>query len=637
MPSQFFGLVIASSGLRAANAALNTTGNNISNADTDGYSRQTVVQEAYEALRTFTTYGCAGAGVDTIAIERIRDEFYDTKYWNNQSLVGEYDVKQDYYSQIEAYFTDDSTTDGFKKIYDKMLNALAEVKKTPELTTTKAQLVGYASSLCEYFNNLAGNLEDLQRSLNQEVKVKADEINSIAEEISILNKQINVVELSTGGTANELRDRRTLLVDRLSEIVDVEATEIDVIDTNNPDRETGATRYVVKIAGNQLLVNGNDFNKIVCQARTDEEKVNQSDVSGLYELSWENGQTFNIGKNSKGALKGLLDLRDGNNEEYFNGEITAVTGNKVKVEVTADYLTDLNKTNLSEKGTAVLGSQLFYYSSFNYIQEYNKATGKTSYYYEFVIDENLSDAPAGTSLIGLEAKTGKAIDYQGIPYYMSQMNEWVRSFSQAFNDILCSGYGSKGDAGCNLFTGDHETNSTEQYDFPDGLNPDGTPDGTKDSRYDKWENGGIVSCTDDSYYKLTARNFNVLKAVSKNADLLATKKDKADGVGSSDLVDEIVGMLGDKDKMSFRNCTAGDFLTCILSDISLNANAANTFFENYTNISNTIDNQRISISGVDTDEEAMNLVQFQNSYNLASRMIQTMTEIYDRLILQTGV
>ena len=71
------GLYIASSGLRAANAALNTTGNNISNADTVGYSRQTVVQEAYEALRTFTTYGCAGAGVDTIAIERIRDEFYD--------------------------------------------------------------------------------------------------------------------------------------------------------------------------------------------------------------------------------------------------------------------------------------------------------------------------------------------------------------------------------------------------------------------------------------------------------------------------------------------------------------------------------------------------------------------------------
>ena len=88
MPSQFFGLNIAYSGLTASNAALNTTGNNISNVETEGYSRQKVTQQAYDALRTFTTYGCAGAGVDTIAIERIRDEFYDVKYGNNNASLG---------------------------------------------------------------------------------------------------------------------------------------------------------------------------------------------------------------------------------------------------------------------------------------------------------------------------------------------------------------------------------------------------------------------------------------------------------------------------------------------------------------------------------------------------------------------
>ena len=75
MTSTFFGLNIAASGLRAANAALNTTANNISNANTDGYSRQKVKQEASDAIRVFAKYGCAGAGVDTIAIERIRDSF----------------------------------------------------------------------------------------------------------------------------------------------------------------------------------------------------------------------------------------------------------------------------------------------------------------------------------------------------------------------------------------------------------------------------------------------------------------------------------------------------------------------------------------------------------------------------------
>ena len=80
MPSTFFGLNIAYTGLTAANAGLNTTGNNISNVNTEGYSRQLVTQQANNALRTYTTYGCAGSGVDTIGIERQRDAFYDFKY-----------------------------------------------------------------------------------------------------------------------------------------------------------------------------------------------------------------------------------------------------------------------------------------------------------------------------------------------------------------------------------------------------------------------------------------------------------------------------------------------------------------------------------------------------------------------------
>ena len=92
MPSQFFGLTIAGSGLRAANASLNTTNNNIANASSTGYSRQTVVQEAQTPLRTFVKYGCAGAGVDVIAIERNRSEFYDAKYRTNMTKLGVYEV-----------------------------------------------------------------------------------------------------------------------------------------------------------------------------------------------------------------------------------------------------------------------------------------------------------------------------------------------------------------------------------------------------------------------------------------------------------------------------------------------------------------------------------------------------------------
>ena len=96
-------------------------------------------------------------------------------------------------------------------------------------------------------------------------------------------------------------------------------------------------------------------------------------------------------------------------------------------------------------------------------------------------------------------------------------------------------------------------------------------------------------------------------------------------------------MLNDKNKMSFRGASASELLQNILSDVALNASNANTLYKNFSEISYTIDNQRISISGVDEDEEAVNLVKYQHAYNLASKMIQTLTEVYDRLILQTGV
>ena len=75
----------------------------------------------------------------------------------------------------------------------------------------------------------------------------------------------------------------------------------------------------------------------------------------------------------------------------------------------------------------------------------------------------------------------------------------------------------------------------------------------------------------------------------------------------------------------------------MLSDATLNTSNAETFYKTYFSLETNIDNQRTSISGVDEDEEAMNLVKYENAYTLASKMINVLTEVYDRLILQTGV
>ena len=79
------------------------------------------------------------------------------------------------------------------------------------------------------------------------------------------------------------------------------------------------------------------------------------------------------------------------------------------------------------------------------------------------------------------------------------------------------------------------------------------------------------------------------------------------------------------------------FLECMIADISVDTQESEIFYENYSNVSYTIDSQRMSVSGVDEDEEALDLIKFQNAYNLSSKMISVMAQIYDRLILETGV
>ena len=614
MVSQFFGLNIAASGLRAANAALNTTANNISNANTDGYSRQKVKQEATDALRVFASYGCAGAGVDTLAIERVRDSFYDVKFRNNESLYGTVQQKNYYTKLVEQYLDDDGTT-GFSSLFSKMEASMESVMTAAGTTESKTTFISAAKSLTEYFNNVYNSLQGVQSDINAEIKLCADRISSIAQEVASINKQINIIEM-TGTTANELRDKRDVLVDELSKMIAVETKETPVVDENNPDRVTGATRYQIWVAGGYELVDTYEFRKMICVARDEDGSTGQNDVKGLFDIKWGMA-SYKDGDDIKeladfsidsqligGELQGLLAMRDGNNYQYFHGKGTEVdtegTDCIVKVEVTADYLFDMTKCTLPEEGTIHIGDKDYKYDSWSFDGE--------AYY--FTIDkETLSSIPD----VDRTVKIGYSNGYQGIPYYLAQMNEWIRQFSSAVNDIMVAGYTSDSLEGVSLFTGMMDTNSAAEYSY--------------EMLTSLSENKG--------YYKLRGGNFTVNSVVFDNADRLATKADLTEGE-SEFLNIKALKTMCDTEKI-FRGASSGEFLTKVLADVALNSSNAGTLEDTYSALEKTIKNQRLSDSGVDEDEEASNLVKYQNAYTLSSKMIQTLTEIYDRLILQTGV
>ncbi|MBR3103168.1 MAG: flagellar hook-associated protein FlgK [Lachnospiraceae bacterium] len=726
MSSTFMGLNTAYTGLQAANAALNTTANNIANIETKGYSRQQVTTQAAEAIRMFTTYGCVGAGVETIAIERVRDTFYDNKYWGNQTQLGQYEVHKYYMECVEDYYKDDDMIKGFTTIFNEYDNALQELAKNPDDTKYRQQMIGAAGNLTTYFRDTYSNMQKLQDDVNQEIKVNIDRINSIVEEVASLNKQVNVIEMNSGAVANELRDQRDILIDELAEITDVEVTEVPVIDYTDVGRDTGGTRYLVKVCG-ELLVDASTYKTLTCVPRESTVKVNQTDIQGLFDIyvsgeeDWtaddyrRKGDAVQVySATAGGKLAGLIQMRDGNNGENFQGsvvgtDITTDTDGKsaqtVKIRVTEDHLKDLSKLNLTQSGGIIqIANQNYYFKEWTY--SYTEGAE----YAEYVItldNERNVDVNGGTRLVpdsarGKEASIGSSVNYQGIPYYLSQMNEWVRLYSQAANDIVQSGKLDDGSDGHVMFTGTHPVqdrdlvrSKTDRVDGTDGsrytivdfagstrtLELDGTSNfklGVKsadsngsvltDETGNRYEvtalsgntytltnekdgstrtltvNGtnGMIN-TGDSYYMTQGGNFTVnseLEDPDHGADFLATRselKQENTGVEKNDIVKTLLKLRTDKDMMSFRGCAADQYLVNMLGDVALNSQRAQLFTENYTYMQKNIQNQRYSVSGVDNDEEAVNLSKFQQQYNIASKMIQVLKEVYDRLILQTGV
>lgn len=611
MPSSFFGLTVAYSGLNAAQASINTTANNISNVQTKGYSKQTVNLTAATALRCYQRFGSTGLGVSVDSVTQVRDEYYDEKYWNNQCNLGLYEKKLYYMEQIQNYYTDGTfsatSSAGFSTIYSKMFNALDTVKTNGGSSAARNEFISAAQELCTYFNSTAQQMQSLQSSINDEIKTTVDNVNSIAKKIALLNKQINIIEMESGH-ANELRDQRALLVDELSKIVPTTVSERQITNSNYEDQYTGATYYTVKING-QLLVDNYEYNELGCVAR--EEQYNQTDIEGLYDIVWaETGATFDVtATNMSGELRAMFEIRDGNNGENLTGRVTSSTSDSITIS--RPSITDIDQMNLPSSGVIWVNNTQYTYHSFT-CETDDEGNIET---YTFQLNKPIT-ADEQTKLSNKKLEIGESVNYMGIPYYMNQMSTFLRSFCEAFNKIEQTGVDADGNPMGSLFVADHKAAGTE-YDMTDAIE------------------GVTFSSTSNNYYQLTAVNVTIADASLADPDRFATQTRTEDGVDAYDLIEKLKD-LQSKTEL-FRGGGGDTFLQCIYADITVDTQESEIFTDNYTNISSTIDNQRMSVSGVDEDEEALDLIKFQNAYNLASKCISVMAEMYDQLILQTGV
>ena len=606
MPSSFFGLHVAATGLNAAQASINTTANNISNVNTDGYSRQEVGRVAAAAQRCFTSYGSIGTGVEVTKVTQVRDIYYDEKYWNNNAKLGLHEKTLYYMQQIEDYYADDVKVSGFTTLYTKMFNGLENVKKNAGDASVRNEFISGARELMDFFNSTGTSMQDLQSSINDEIKTCVDTINSVSQKVALLNKQINIIEME-GGMANELRDERSRLIDEVSQLIPIEAVEYEVLNSNYEDQKTGATRFEVRFNGN-LLVENYNYNTLSVVTR--DKKANQTDIDGLYDVKWDfSGAVIDFTSNAiDGEMRAMFQVRDGNDEENLKGKVTSTDSSKITIS--NPTITDIDKMNMPNEGTILVNSTYYNYSDFEVTtDDQGKITS-----YTFMLDKPLT-SDERTAIVGKGLTVGKTVNYKGIPYYMGQMNEFLRSFTREFNDIEKTGVDGYGNPMGSFFVA-YDAFAQKELDGSDNI---------KNATFGSQAN---------TYYRMTCLNARVNKASQADPNLFATTTDFTRGESANDLVDSLANL--ENGVKLFRGGSGSAFLQCIYADITVDTQENQVFTNSYTSIKNAIAQQRMSVSGVDEDDEAMDLIKFQNAYQLAAKCISTLTAMYDQLILNTG-
>jgi flagellar hook-associated protein 1 len=270
------GLSIGLTGLLVSQRAMETVGHNIANASTPGYNRQINVLTAREPQPTAN--GLIGRGVSLDAIKRMKDDLTSNQILSYNSLLGSSEMQSNILRHVEGIFNELSEY-SLGNSMERFFKSIQELSMSPELKNSRHQLLQDGLNLVNTFDYLNTQLAQLKSDNGQQIEAKVTEINSITDQIADLNGKIKVLELGDNN-ANDTRDKRDVLVDRLSELSDIRVTNND----------NGAINILL---GGTLVVHGTNTEKLSVTATG----------GGAFKVD-------GIANLNNGELKGLLEIQD---------------------------------------------------------------------------------------------------------------------------------------------------------------------------------------------------------------------------------------------------------------------------------------------------------------------------------------
>ncbi|MGZ5012157.1 MAG: flagellar hook-associated protein FlgK, partial [Methylobacter sp.] len=278
------------SGLLASQRALETTQNNISNVNTDGYSRQRVEFATNPAQ--FTGDGYIGQGVNVSNVARSYDQFVNKQLSASTSAYGETNSYYQLATNVDNVLGDSSTS--IAPAMDNFFNALSSLSSDPSSIPSRQVFLSDADALAQKFNSIGGRFEDLRKLNNTDISGKVNDINSIASSIADLNAQIaaNLGKAQGLKQPNDLLDQQDALLSKLSEIINVSVV---------PQEDGSSSVFIGN--GQALVLNNRATTFTTIQSQSDPGKLSVG-------IKTTTGTIDITSQISGGSLGGALRFRD---------------------------------------------------------------------------------------------------------------------------------------------------------------------------------------------------------------------------------------------------------------------------------------------------------------------------------------
>lgn len=578
MRSTFSGLNMMVRGVFSNQLSLDTVGHNITNASTEGYSRQSVNLAATRGQNVSSLYGdvIVGTGVDSVSIQRARNIYADKQFWSETSQQQYYKTCQTNYDKVEAIFNDSDKTG--------ILNSMEEFYKAWQDLSANASTDSNRVAVIEKGNVFTDKLKTATQQMQSQINAQYDDmsstltkINDITNQLTKLNQNIMSTE-ATGASANDLRDKRDLLVDELSGYMNLNVYE----DDNG--------MYTV-VSNGVSMVNG--INRLTLEMST----PIANSTYGINDYSIQIKESGIAYIPTDGSLKAQLDT---------------IAEDKSYIDKMADMagfmLTTFN--NMHQQGAGIDGSDsslgtadgptfgINFFGDNNTVYTWDSDTHS-------VVATEMQNGTVKRSLAYTESTANgvttrrPSVKIDGTVAAKTNL-DGVNIINALSINTAIAATGGTSLIAARSFTVTQDTDANGAYLDTYRVTANGPKDGTN-------------AVNMSSLFNLEKSNVTTTADISFNGTAISNDKRAIDNISLNAYYNSMMSQLGSDSESVDDKADAQDDLI------------------------NQIVSWRSSTSGVDWNEELTNMIMFQQGYSACSRCLTTMDEMLDKLINSTGM